>query len=253
MNPAPCFTLGEILVPAWLRRIWQKCWIYYRFKFVLPRINKVEIEGIHLDLTSFSPRVRNRILLGYEESEKAICRQLLRRNDSVLELGSGIGFIGLFCMIRIGIAKYISVEANPNTIDILERNYRLNGLRPTVLNYAINDQSGTVDLNVDGDFWEHRLELNNQTGARIAVPGGSLLELLRTLPFCPTTLIIDVEGAEQFINFREIPEEIRKIIIEIHPVIIGHTAAQEIIGALRDSRFQLACQEENILAFTKGI
>src|SRR5688500_8930840 len=117
----------EIPVPHFMRSLFQSFWIRYYFKYVLPKINSTEIDGIKLDLTTFSPKIRNRILIGYETAEKQICHEFLRKDDSVLELGGGIGFIGLFCQKRLGVKNYVTVEANPQTIRILEENYRLNG------------------------------------------------------------------------------------------------------------------------------
>ncbi|MBA4149811.1 MAG: FkbM family methyltransferase [Verrucomicrobia bacterium] len=239
-------------MPNFVRSTVQNIWIRYYFKFVLSKIKSTEIDGIKLDLTSLSLKVRNRILIGYEEAEKHICREFLSKDDCVLELGGGIGFIGLFCQKRLGIEKYVTIEANPQTIQLLERNYSLNGLIPQVLNYAISSAGGSVDLNVGGDFWEHCLTPKSKAAKTISVPAITLPELLERIPIQPNTLIIDVEGGERFINFREIPEEITKIIIEIHPVIIGRAAVQELINSLCERGFRIVCEEGDTLAFTKG-
>ena len=230
-----------------MQGLWTRCY----FKFILPRITGTEIDGIKLDLSALSPKVRNRILMGYEEAEKTLCRQLLRKNDVVLELGGGIGFIGLFCQKRLGIKSYVTVEANPHTITLLKQNYRLNGLTPRVLNYALSDTCGPVQLNISGDFWEHNLDEQANTETLLTVPGITFTDLLKNLPIQPNTLIIDVEGAERFIDFREIPEEIKKIIVEIHPVIVGPSVVQEVISALHDARLHVTCEKGGSLAFTK--
>lgn len=243
----------EIPLPSFMRSTVQDLWIKYYFKFVLPRITSTEIDGIKIDLSSFSPKIRNRILIGYESAEKQICREFVRKDDSVLELGGGIGFIGLFCQKCLGVRNYATVEANPHTIKLLERNYSLNGLIPAVLNYAISNTNETVRLNVEGDFWEHGVEANSETSKTLSVPAITFPELFRRIPFTPNTLIIDVEGAEQCIDFRKIPESIRKIIIEIHPVIIGQKGVKKIIDALSDRGFRIAFEEGDTLAFTKGL
>ena len=140
-----------------LRNWWQFFWIRYRFKYVLPRIESTTIDGIHLDISSFCPRVRNRILMGYEEPEKRMCQEFLTSTDSVLEIGGAIGFIGLFCQTKLGLRNYITVEANPETVKVLKRNYELNAVTPQVWNLALAAEAGTIGFDVGGDFWEHSI------------------------------------------------------------------------------------------------
>ena len=64
-----------------------------------------------------SLKVRNRVVnVGYEEAERKMARDFLSPDDSVLEIGGAIGFIGLFCQKKIGIKNYITVEANPQLV-----------------------------------------------------------------------------------------------------------------------------------------
>src|SRR5262245_16995977 len=75
---------------AWL---WSEFQLRWRFKFVLPKVTEVTLDGVRLDLSPLSLKVRNRILLGmYEAHEKQLCQEFLTPNDSVLELGGAIGF-----------------------------------------------------------------------------------------------------------------------------------------------------------------
>ncbi len=241
----------KLPLPKILRDVWQSFWIRYYFKFVLPKVTEAEISGVKLDLSSFSPRLRNRILSGYEQAEMHSCRELVRKDDQILELGGGIGFVGLFCQKTLGVKNYVTLEANPRTIEVLKRNYQLNGFTPNVLNFAISDRSGTIDLNVEGDFWEHNVE-SAALGHTMSIPAITFTDLLSRIPIRPNTLIIDIEGAERFIDFRKIPEDIKKIIIEIHPVVIGQAAVQQVVGALCERGFRVVCEEGNTMAFFKS-
>src|SRR5689334_8410587 len=116
----------------------QEFQLRYRFKYVLPKIREIELEGLRFDVSGLSTKVRNRLLSGaYESHEKEMCFDFLTPHDSVLEIGGAIGFIGLICQKKIGIKKYSSVEANPRTCKILRHNYELNGLEPHVWNMAL--------------------------------------------------------------------------------------------------------------------
>ena len=52
-------------------------------------------------------------------------------------------------------------------------------------------------------------------------------------------LIIDIEGAEQFVDFRQVPASVKKIIIELHPCFIGFPATYKIIGELLNMGFRV--------------
>jgi FkbM family methyltransferase len=233
---------------------YQDFWIRYYFKYELPKITETTFEGVNLDLSRLSLKVRNRILnVGYEDEERRMCREYLTRDDAVLELGGAIGFIGIFCQKILGIRDYVTVEANPMTIEILKRNYDLNGLQPNVWNVAVGQDEGCVELNVGGDFWENfivhspeRTKVNT-----IQVPSSRLETLLRRVPFAVTTLIVDIEGAEQFIQWRELPESIRKIIIEIHPGVLGQELAYNLISEIISRGFRVAREDGHTFAFLR--
>ncbi len=242
----------DLALPQPLHQWWHWLWVRYYFKFVLPKIEIADIDGIRLDLKSFSLKVRNRVLRGYEVAEKKMCQEFLNADDSVLEIGGGIGFIGLFCQKKIGIKNYTIVEANPHTIEFLQRNYALNGLTPNVFNLALAKTSGSALLNVAGDFWENFVSRVRQPGSEtVPVPALTFSELLDQTGRDFDALIIDIEGAERFINFAEIPGRVKKIIIELHPTIIGERKVSGIINQLSARKFQIACEEENTLVFLK--
>ena len=214
----------------------------YQFKFVLPTLYEAVVEGVRLDLASFSPKVRNRIVnLGYEASERQICDEFLAPEDSVLELGGGIGFVGLYCQTRLGIRDYVTVEANPLTAEILKRNYDLNGRNPRLLAFAIAGTSGMVEMNVGGDFWENHITdppTRNRINT-IQVPGETFSQIYRMAGSRANTLIIDIEGAEQFIDFGALPRRITKIILEWHPKILGEEMKVRLSRKMETAGFRL--------------
>lgn len=231
----------------------QQLWLRYYFKFVVPKIQFVTHDGIRLDVRAFSPKIRNRILMGYEEAEKRLCSELFGPEDSILEIGGGIGFIGLFCQKKLGVKNYFTAEANPQTIEVLKRNYDLNGVMPRVRNVALGKENGTVALNVSGDFWEHSVTNRGkrQSGETISVPATSLSGLIE-MSGPVNALIIDVEGAESLIDFSQLPEAINKILIELHPHVIGRKKTSEILAAFRQMQFQTVGEQDNSFAFFRN-
>jgi FkbM family methyltransferase len=238
-----------------VHHLWSEFQLRYRFKYVLPRIQQLTLEGMKFDVSSLSPKIRNRLLSGaYESHEKQMCLDFLNANDSVLEIGGAIGFIGLLCQKKLGIKNYACFEANPRTYEILKRNCELNGIQPRVWNMALAHADGHVDLEVGSDFWENSICHNGSCAEglkTVRVPAGTLQTLLNTAGHKVNVLIIDIEGAEQFIDFRQIPEEISKIIIELHPKVIGQEITYNMVAALIGLGFRVAREESDTFVFLR--
>jgi FkbM family methyltransferase len=223
-----------------LFQLWADFCTRWKFKFTLPKVTTVTLEGIKLDVSTLSSVMKNNLLLGrYEVQERTLAQEFLTKNDAVLEIGGAIGFIGLFCQSRLGITRYTTVEANPETMEVLKKNYRINGLEPVVWNMAVAGKDDDVTLNIGNEFWANSLVADAQTGRTVSVPGATLGSLVKLLDYTPTVLIMDVEGAEQFVNFRQLPISIRKIIVELHPDIIGQTKTYQIVADMLNLGFRV--------------
>jgi len=229
--------------------------VRYRFKYVLPKIREVQLEGMRFDVSELSTKIRNRLLSGaYEAHEKTMCFDFLDPNDAVLEIGGAIGFIGLLCQKKIGIKQYSSFEANPRTYEILKRNYELNGLQPRVWNMALAHADGHVDLEVGSDFWENTICRDPQKcdGAKtVRVPAGTLQTLLSLAGHKVNVLIVDIEGAEQFIDLSQVPDTVNKIIVELHPKVLGPEVTYNIVANLIGLGFRVARQQEDTFVFLR--
>jgi FkbM family methyltransferase len=238
-----------------VHHLFQEFQVRYRFKYVLPKIQEITLEGMTFDVSGLSTKIRNRLLSGaYEAHEKKMCFDYLTPNDSVLEIGGAIGFIGLICQKKIGIKNYFCFEANPRTYEILKKNYELNGVEPRVWNMALAHADGHVDLEVGSDFWENSIcydSTRNNGVKTVRVPAGTLDTLLALAGQKVNTLIIDIEGAEQFIDFQRVPEEISKIIIELHPGVMGQEVMYNIVATLIGLGFRVAREENETFVFLR--
>lgn len=238
-----------------VHHLFQEFQVRYRFKYVLPKIQEITLEGMTFDVSGLSTKIRNRLLSGaYEAHEKKMCFDYLTPNDSVLEIGGAIGFIGLICQKKIGIKNYFCFEANPRTYEILKKNYELNEVEPRVWNMALAHADGHVDLEVGSDFWENSIcydSTRNNGVKTVRVPAGTLDTLLALAGQKVNTLIIDIEGAEQFIDFQRVPEEISKIIIELHPGVMGQEVMYNIVATLIGLGFRVAREENETFVFLR--
>lgn len=232
--------MKSLLQKSLVYHLLQEVRAWWRFKYTLPKLREVILEGVRLDVSQLSPRMRNNLQEGrYEVQERNFASEFLTRDDAVLEIGGAIGFIGLFCQTCLGIERYATVEANPHTAEMLRRNYALNGVEPRLWNVALANEDGEIALNIGEEFWENSVVTNGAkaTARQVTVPSLTFDSLLKKLPFAINTLIIDIEGAEQFIDFSRTPDSVKKIIIELHPSIIGHRAAYHVVAALSQIGF----------------
>ena len=212
---------------------------------------EVTLDGIKLDVSKLSITLRECLLENYyENAERALCRKHLVQGDRVLEVGSAIGAVALVCQKEVGITDYICVEANPETIQVLESNHKLNGFKPRVIHAALAPSAGEVSFTISSFFPTDSL-LSRKGGGDlrvITVPAKTLHGLFEECPFQPNVLIMDIEGAEQFIDFTALPPSVEKIIIETHPGMIGWPATWNVIGSLISFGFKAVAQEhESVL------
>ncbi len=230
----------------------QKFLTRWHFKFTLPAKKRAVLHGVKLDISSLSPLMKNHILKGrYEFQERRLVQQCLTQDDVVLELGGAIGFIGLFCRKVIGVKHHLTVEPNPNTLAMLRLNYALNHIEPQVIQAAAAAEDGQISLNIGGEFWENSIVTASATATQITVPSRSLSTLVQQMPAAPTALICDIEGAETYLDFSQLPKTVSRIIIELHPGMVGEAANQRVIDQLHAIGFQTQAVEENTSLFVR--
>ena len=116
------------------------------------------------------------------------------------------------------------------------------------------EADGQVELEVGSDFWENSIvgRKDSAAGRKVMdVPAATFRTLLARLDHPVNVLIIDVEGAEQFIDFEGIPDAITKIIMEMHSKVLGPRRMYEIISNLIVKGFRVAQEEEGTFVFLR--
>jgi FkbM family methyltransferase len=226
--------------------------------FSVPKISSATADGIKLDLGNISLEIKKAILGGYyEHTEISMCKELIDKDDLILELGSAVGFVSLFCLKYRSAKAVYCVEANPETLKILERNYRANGYEPNFLHGALASSNGDVHLQIGIDFLGHSIfqplqpTQSQDPKHEIIVPGFTFQSIWSKVPFRPNALIADVEGAELFIPWKELPSGIAKVIIELHPQLIGAKASGEIVTSLSQQGFEMFWESGAVFGFQR--
>lgn len=240
--------MSTLALPAFLQNFLTR----WHFKVTLPAKRRARLHGIALDISGMSPLMKNHILEGrYEFQERRLADRCLTRKDVVLELGGAIGFIGLFCRKVIGVKHHVTVEPNPNTLTMLKRNYQLNKLTPDIIEAAAAAEDGEISLDVGGEFWENSIVTAGNSAKRINVPSLSFPSIVQRMPEPPTALICDIEGAETHLDLAQIPPSVTRIIIELHPSIVGEAATKAVINQIHFLGFHTRTVEENTWLFIR--
>ena len=214
-------------------------------------MKEVNNGGVRLTLREASPRVRYGLVTGYELKDARLAHKVLARGDRVLELGSAVGFLALFCRKQLGIRDYAMVEANPRLIPLIEENFRLNGLRPRLLfNVVVGPEDGEASFGINRDYWSSSTVTRAHAAETLTLPQRSIPSLLAELPFKPNTLIIDIEGGEA-----AIPLDhwllFDKIIGEFHERLVGEAAIERITDALLAAGYTLAGSDGRSRAYVR--
>jgi FkbM family methyltransferase len=165
--------------------------------------------------------VKNR----YESEEDKLCNHF-NKNDTILELGSCLGYITNKLSQKCN--QVISVEANPELRESLEMMKRVNQLdNVTLVNAYISNEKKeidfqTYDIIVAGSGDREDLEINNVCGwgdtLKIYKMTSTLLTEIPNITSV-NSMMIDIEGGElDFItNHKDfIESQVKKIVIELH-------------------------------------
>lgn len=132
----------------------------------------------------------------FEPGVIKLLRQLLKRGDTVLDVGANIGFHTLECWNAVGRdGRVISIEAMPQHASSVRENLSLNQF-PTadVLNVAVGDRDGEISLGLPEGGNQGMYGINaGQPLATVALR--RIDDLLPDLPSL-ALLKMDIEGAE---------------------------------------------------------
>nr|WP_217900426.1 FkbM family methyltransferase [Halorubrum sp. Ea1] len=203
-------------------------------------------QSIDFRTDTFTEFMRFRNLAG----ESSVVEDLLNKLDSddiFYDIGANVGTYTCFAAAELGPGRMVAFEPEPENADHLRENLELNDLDAEIIQIALSDTDGTIDLALTGDEageGEHAIATGNteRTLEVDTARGDSLLED-RELPK-PTVLKIDVEGAELSVlrGLREtLRQNCRLVYVEVHPEKIRGFEAEvsEVETLLTDAGFEV--------------
>jgi len=178
----------------------------------------IKIHGIKVRAWKVSDKIKRSLFRGtYESEELKMIQEVIQADERVLELGGGLG-VTTSLMAKIASPALVwTFEANPHTFELMRSHLALNEIHNVqAIQAVVGQEAGEVDFYVSKDFWGSSL-IPRPESKRIVVPVHSLKEVLNEV--LPTTVVIDIEGAEYDLlllkSWRETPS-LKRIIVEFH-------------------------------------
>lgn len=222
-------------------------------KRIIFRPKIIENYGVKInDGDHISENIRRFIYSGgYESTEIKILSQVLYPTDKVLEIGSGLGFLTIFCAKRIGGKNIVTYEANSHLIDKIKENFSINNVNPNIQNGILGDANSETDFFIEDSFWSSST-IKRSNGAKVVkVKTKNINNVL--LDTHSNFIIMDIEGGEKELIYKINFDMVDKLLIEIHPHVIGNTQATKIIAYLFKKGFELdfTVSKDNVFYFTK--
>jgi FkbM family methyltransferase len=209
-----------------------------------------KIDEILVDVDQISSKtVQNLLYKGiYESDERRLLKKICGRSDTVLEIGAGIGVIGLVAARLCSDGKVYSYEANPKMRSIIEKNYSLNSLVPELKMMPITLKGDLLDFFIcdniisSSSFSRTDESFELQTLESIAIDDAIRIHN-------PNLVVMDVEGYEQVLVKGADWSNVEKILIEFHPQITGMDIVEDLKAHLVKIGYKEHSSAGNNVAF----
>jgi FkbM family methyltransferase len=152
-------------------------------------------------------------------------------DDVVMELGGGIGMVAIACAKVTGSARVFSYEANPELESLVRDNYALNGVEPTLKMCMLGSDTGKRVFHVSERFSRSSVFAAGEHLTAIEVPVISFNAEISKVQ--PTVLVVDIQGGElELLDYADL-STLEKLLVEVHPDIVGVRQANALRRRLR--------------------
>lgn len=219
--------------------------------------NIIPMNGLIFDVSN--PGITNRTAAtifhkAYEKNELLFISKYLNTSLPTIEFGSSIGVTGSF-IGKLSAEKIYCVEANPELITTIERQFELNKLdRHVIYNAAVSTSKNPVYLKRPGSS-DTSLLVTETDGTEMIIESTSLRDILDNEHIAEFNLVCDIEGSEVDFLTNE-PDSLnncRLLIIELHQTVFNDKRYQigDIEEIIRNLGFKLLERKEEVFAFSK--
>ncbi|KIN72940.1 FkbM family methyltransferase [Sulfitobacter guttiformis] len=174
----------------------------------------------------------------YEAKEASCALKLVRDDDTIIELGAGIGFMSTLVASRRAIKGVYAFEANPALIPYIQSVHAANRLTNAHVTHAIlGDANGSADFYVRSNLLSSSMApIEGDTPQNTEHVQVDVLDAAKVFnEIKPTILIADIEGAEAHLLPQLDLSRLRGAMIELHPQYIGPEGVNAVFRAMMDA------------------
>ena len=211
-----------------------------------------KLDGVKIDTTRIESRsVRNLIFKGiYESDERKLLKALCRDADRVLEIGAGVGVVGLVAARLCSKGHVVSYEANPQMRAILDRNYSLNEHKPQLVCMPVTRDGLPVRFHVNENIISSSaLERPGTETVEVTLESVSLTDALNNCN--PHLVVMDVEGFEDILLRHANLQSVKKLLVEFHPQILGEKVVSDLKQYINEIGFEELATAGNNVSYIK--
>lgn len=174
----------------------------------------------------------------YEAKEAQCVLRLVRDEDTVIELGAGIGFMSTLVATRRKLKGVFAFEANPALIPYIQSVHAANDLSNAHVTHGIlGKRNGSTEFYVRDNLLSSSLaplegdtQVNTQ---KVKVDVLNASHVFKEIK--PSILIADIEGAEATLLPQLDLGGLRGAMIELHPQYIGPEGVNAVFHAMMDA------------------
>ena len=214
--------------------------IYTQFiVFVFSIVNPwKKIEGVFLPVLFKTGFNTNRWIFNgqYECGEISIIKEKLQKEDIILEIGTGLGFLAAYCAKIAGDKNVFTYEANTKNVALIQTVFKKNKVYPTLTNAYLSIEKGIHSFPVNSKNMLGSSTLI-ETDEMILIPQLNLNDEIKKIN--PSFLIMDIEGGEYTIFSIISFHTIQKIQFELHPKILSKEKCNHIFEILQTNGFKM--------------
>jgi FkbM family methyltransferase len=172
----------------------------------------------------------------YETAETYLVRHLVRPGNTVLDLGSGLGLTSIAAAKASGNGRVVGYEADPVIAPLAEINVQRNGVQVEIRNKAIAKEKGARAFHVHRSFPASSV-FPSRKSRKILIEADAFQDVVDEIR--PAVIVCDIEGIEKEVFAGANLPSVQRLIMEVHPQIIGLPGVLKCVQELTASGFYL--------------
>jgi FkbM family methyltransferase len=209
--------------------------------------SEIVLDGIRLRSGTDQPTaIRNGLYKGtYEKAERQLLMKHLTPGDRVLEIGGGIGFVGLLAASISGPGNVLTYEANPVLEPTIRANHAQNATAPELRMRAITTDGAPVTFHQSDNVVSSSIYDRREAAREIEVQSDAFADVIAD--WRPDMVVMDVEGYEVDLLSTP-PEGPSRLLVELHPHVVGEDRIAALLQSLAEAGFKVTERlEKNVL------